>query len=455
MTVQNASFTESKPSAEYGFSALRSFKLGSFHIGSSMTDVLFSGIWNRVMISDLGIAAWPVSLLLALRYLLAPLAMWAGHQSDTHPIFGSRRTAYIWLGRLLMLFAMPALPLSVGLIVQGNDGLGWLLAALALLLYGTGQSISGAPFLALVHDSAPYARRGQAVSIVQFMLVVSFAFIPAVFARVMPAYDQALFWRLVGVSMVGAAFFWGVSILGEERRAQRLGTLPPVPTTKLTPLRATLRDLWADPRTRRYAVFLGMSAFFAFMQDAVLEPFGGDVFRLSAGETTRFNAYWGTGVLMSMIITYGLTRKRRPDQQVNTTAWGLLLLGLGVALLSLAAFTRSQPLIVPVLLFFGIGFGVFTVGGTSLLMAVNSAEKAASYLALWSVIQLVSRGLGIAAGGLLRDLFHSLTGEIAAAYGAVFMVEALGLVACIWLLRRARIEAMPVEPLPATAALLD
>lgn len=455
MAVQNASFTESKPSAESGFSALRSFKLGSFHIGSSMTDVLFSGIWNRVMISDLGMAAWPVSLLLALRYLLAPLAIWAGHQSDTHPLFGSRRTAYIWLGRLLMLLAMPALPLSVGLLLQGNAGLGWLLAAVALVLYGTGQSISGAPFLALVHDSAPYARRGQAVSIVQFMLVVSFAFIPAIFARIMPVYDQTLFWRVVGISMAGAAFFWGASILGEERRAQRFGALPPLSAAQLPPLRATLRDIWAAPRTRRYAMFLAVSAFFAFMQDAVLEPFGGDVFGLSAGETTRFNAYWGTGVLLSMIITYGLTRKRRPDQQVNTTAWGLLLLGLGVALLGLVAFTRSLPLIVPVLVFFGIGFGVFTVGGTSLLMAVNNAEKAASYLALWSVIQLVSRGLGIAAGGLLRDLFHSLIGEIATAYGAVFIVEALGIVACIWLLRRARIEATAVEPLPATAALLD
>jgi hypothetical protein len=74
-----------------------------------------------------------------------------------------------------------------------------------------------------------------------------------------------------------------------------------------------------------------------------------------------------------------------------------------------------------VLVFFGIGFGVFTVGGVSLLMAVTTAEMAASYLALWSVIQLVSRGLGIAAGGVLRDIFNTLSGEI-----AVFeMIDAL------------------------------
>ena len=101
MTVQDATFQETQD-VRPSFSALRSFKIGSFHIGSSMTDVLLSGVWNRVMITDLGVAAWPVSLLLAARYFLAPLAIWAGHESDTHPVLGSRRTAYIWLGRLMM-----------------------------------------------------------------------------------------------------------------------------------------------------------------------------------------------------------------------------------------------------------------------------------------------------------------------------------------------------------------
>jgi len=454
MTRSEAVRQETPAAAHPSFSVLRSFKLGAFHIGSSMTDVLLSGIWNRVMIADLGMAAWPVSLLLAARYFLAPLAIWAGHESDTHPLFGSRRTAYIWLGRLIMLLALPLLPLSVGLIAQGDARLGWLLALISLLLYGTGTSVSGAPFLALVHDSAPYERRGQAVSIVQFMLVVSFAFIPVIFARIMPHYDQALFWRLVILSMVGATFFWVASIWGEERRARRLGALPSpaLPESRPPALRATLSEIWANQHSRRYALFLGASAFFAFMQDAVLEPFGGDVFGLSVGETTRFNAYWGTGVLLSMAVTYGLTRRRRPDQQVSVTAWGLLLLALPLLLLGVAAWRESLAMVVPTLLFFGVGFGVFTVGGVSLLMAVNSAERAASYLALWSVIQLVSRGLGIAAGGLIRDLVNSLSGQIALAYAAVFAVEAIGLVACIWLLRQVDIRGFVAESQPDTLA---
>jgi BCD family chlorophyll transporter-like MFS transporter len=238
---------------------------------------------------------------------------------------------------------------------------------------------------------------------------------------------------------VAAAFCWVVSVLGAERRARRMGTAPAGTAAVAGPLPSlseTLREIWGDARTRRYAVFLAASAFFAFMQDAVLEPFGGDVFGLSVGETTRFNAYWGLGVLVSMIATYGLTRRRTPDQQVGTTAWGLALLAVPLVFLGVAAVRESLPMVRPVLFLFGIGFGVFTVGGVSLLMAVTTAAQAASYLALWSVIQLISRGLGIAAGGLVRDIVKTATGEVSLAYGTVFMVEAVGLLLCIWLLLR-------------------
>jgi len=417
------------------FSVWRSLKLGSFHIGSSLSDLLASAVWNRILISDLGIAAWPVALLSALRYFLAPLTLWAGHRSDTQPILGSRRIAYIWLGRLLMLLALPLLPLStVALARDSGAPLGWGLALLSFLTYGVGTLMSGAPFLALVHDSAPYSRRGQAVGIVQLMLVGSFAFIPALYAGLMPQYDQAAFVRLVWVGMAGAALFWIVSVLGEERRAlaaARVQAATPRPS-----FRATFGALWADTRARRYMAFLAASAFFAFMQDAMLEPFGGDVFGLAAGETTRFNAYWGTGVLVGMIGTLIATRRRRPDQQVNTTAWGLALLGAPLLLLGVVALREALPLVMPTLVFFGLGFGIFTVGGVSLLMAVNREEQAGAYLALWSVVQLISRGAGIAAGGIVRDVALALSGEFRVAYAAVFIIEAVGLFVAIWLLRR-------------------
>lgn len=447
MTLRKTTPPDAKPAPS--FSVGRSMKLGSFHIGSSLTDLLTSAVWNRILIADLGVAAWPVALLTSVRYLLAPLTLWAGYESDTRPLFGSRRVSYIWVGRLLMLLSLPLLPLSLAAIGYDTRLIsGWALAITSFLLYGIGTLISGAPFLALVHDSAPYERRGQAISIVQTFLVASFAFGGFLYGRLLPEWDYAQFWRLVLFAMAGALFFWVFSVWGEERRLRE--QTPAAPAADRPSLRETLGAIFADPRTRRYAIFLGASAFFAFMQDSMLEPFGGDVFGLSVGETTRFNAYWGTGVLLAMLLTYAFTRRRRPEQQVSTTAWGLALLASPLLLLGVASALSMPSLIRPTLIAFGVGFGIFTVGGVSLLMAMSKPAQAASYLATWSMIQLVTRGLGITTGGVIRDVALWLTGSFSAAYAALFFIEALGLFVCIFLLLRIDVRGFAYQSEPTT-----
>jgi BCD family chlorophyll transporter-like MFS transporter len=411
------------------FRLVRTIKIGTFYIGSAMVDLLTSAIWNRVMIVDLGMAAWPVALLAALRYLLAPLSMIAGHLSDTKPLFGLYRLPYIWLGRALMLIALPALPLSTLLIVdESRAALGWSIALVSFLVYGAGTLISGPAFLALVHDSVPYERRGQAIGIVQFLLIASFAFFPVIYGALMPEYDPDAFRRLVILAMIGALLLWFFSVLGEERSKPRPAVTPN--------FRESFRVILGNKRTRSYAAFLSASALFAFMQDAVLEPFGGDVFGLPVGETTRFNAYWGIGVLIAMVVTIYLTRRRRPEGQVRITAGGLVVAALGITLLGIAALREMQGLLIPALFIFGLGLGVFTAGGVSLLMAMSKENKAGSYLALWSAIQLVSRGSGIAIGGAVRDLALEITGAFSSAYAAVFFIEGLGVLFSIWLLSR-------------------
>lgn len=74
-------------------------RLCTFQIGSAMGDILVTSIWNRIMIVNFGFPAFPVGLLIALRYLLSPLSLYAGFRSDRTPILGLRRTSYIWLGR--------------------------------------------------------------------------------------------------------------------------------------------------------------------------------------------------------------------------------------------------------------------------------------------------------------------------------------------------------------------
>lgn len=416
------------------FSVLRSLKIGSFNFGSALVDILTASVWNRVMITDLGAGATPVSILLALRYLLAPLSIWAGFRSDTQPIGGLRRTPYIWMGRALMLLSVFLLPISLSqLSVDLGNPIGWLLALVIFIAYGAGTAISGGPFLALLHDRTPAAKRGVAISIAQTLLLLGFAISPIVFGRLLPTYSPEQFQTLAIMTGVAAALFWFFAIWREDRKVTadeidqhaehlRLGMM--------------LKQMWADSRTRRFAIFLSLGAIASFAQDAVLEPFGGDVFGLTVEQTTRFTAYFGTGVLVLMIITAIVTRKRRPEHQTRPAVIGLSVMIVGLALLALSGLAYIRWLIIPALLVFGGGFGAYTIGGVSLLMAMTTEKEAGAYLGLWTMIQLVSRGIGIGLGGVVRDVMLALTGSEALAYSSVFILEALGLAVCIALVLR-------------------
>ena len=77
-------------------SLARNIKIALFHVGSSLADILALSVWNRIAIVELGLGAAPIALLLALRYLLAPLSIWVGQRSDVAPVRGYHRTPYIW-----------------------------------------------------------------------------------------------------------------------------------------------------------------------------------------------------------------------------------------------------------------------------------------------------------------------------------------------------------------------
>ncbi len=414
---------------------LRTLKIGSFHIGSSFVDILTSGVLNRVLITELGLWATPVALLSALRYLLAPLSIWAGYRSDTHPLFGMHRLPYIWLGRLLMLLSLPMLPVvTVILAANHTSVLGWVLATLAFLIYGIGSLISGSTYLALVRDSAPPAKRGVAVTIVQIFLLVSFPISAVVYGKMMPKYDPIIFWQVVLAGMAIAAIFFFYSIFGEEQPGQAIVTDDP---QDQMPFLALLGQMWADRRTRMFFLFMSLGAISAFAQDAVLEPFGGDVFGMSVGETTRFNAYWGVGALVSLIATVIVTRKRMAHEQSGTTLIGMVLTAMPFIMLAFIAMSATRWLLIPALVCFGLGYGVYTAGAISLMMAMTSDKRAGAYLGLWSVSQLVFRGVGIFLGGAIHDTAILLGASAPLAYASVFSLEALGMLACITLLIQA------------------
>lgn len=416
------------------FSLGRTLRLSSFHIGSAMGDIIVTSIWNRIMISNFGIPAAPVSFLIAIRYLLFPVSLWAGFMSDTKPLFGLRRTPYIWLGRGMMVVSLPLLGLSLGrLELVQTDFLGWSYAVLSSLLYGVGLLISGSPFLALVRDSAPKEKQGIAISMVQTALIIFFALVGIGFSFWMQAYDPAIFWQMALTTMIGGGLLWYLAIAGVEKNLLAHAAITPQPTESrlnLAKFSAAFKKIWADGRTRGFFIFLSLATTAAWAQDAILEPFGAETFGLPVSQTTRFNAYWQGATVITLIGGAILWRKRPPETHSGLTSGGLWGMVVGMAVLTASALSGQVSLIPLSLLLFGGGFGVYTFGGLSLMAVMSSDKEAGLYLGLWTISVTVFKGLGVFLGGAIRDLLLLNLGLPATvSYGVIFALEALGLLA--------------------------
>ena len=147
-----------------GLSLGRNFKISLFHLGSGMADVLSTGVWNRIMISDLGFEAGPVGLLLSLRYFLTPLGIWAGRISDRRTILGFRRLFWIWLGRLLMVLSTVGLGFVTARLVETGESIAtsWVMIGAGLIAFSLGVINSVAEPLARRRGVRPGRLRSRA-----------------------------------------------------------------------------------------------------------------------------------------------------------------------------------------------------------------------------------------------------------------------------------------------------
>lgn len=419
------------------FRTIRTLRLGSFHIGSAMSDVLISSVLNRILISHFGFMAWPVSLLIGLRYLLSPLSLWAGASSDRLATQPLGRTRFIWAGRALIMLGLGLIGISLDWFGRGKAVSGWLILIAGFISYGVGGLISGSPFLALVRDSAPTEKRGMAIATVEAVLIACFPLATLGFGLLMEHYELHLFWRLTGLTAAVGGIGWLLSIVGVERQVQQeLRAVGEMQVRGVRPIGARMRTLFSDRRMIRFFLFLSVAAAAAWLQEAILEPFGAEVLDLSLGQTTRLNTVWLAPTILLLVVSMTLYRNRPPERQVGIAGAGLCIMALGMALLSAAAFAQLGFLVVPALITYGTGFGMYTFGGLSLMAAMTTDAEAGAQLGLWTVAQVVFRGVGIAAGGVIRDLGLVLSGQPTIAYGMVFAIAAAGIAVAVAILTK-------------------
>jgi len=276
--VENSSIERSDVSSgstEAHLSILRNIKIGSFNIGSAFADILGSGVWNRIMIADLGFRATPVSLLLALNYFLAPLAIWTGQRSDHTNWRGYRRLPWVWSGRMLMATGFLLLAFMTFELAETENNIWWVGIVLSFVLITLGYSASGSTYTTLIFERTPTHQRGRALGVVWTMLLAGFAFSGVLFSRLLPEYSPEGLLTLFITAVVIMLALWFFSIAGEERRRSPAEIEAQRNLDQNATFEQDFREVWSDRRTRMFFLYIGISFAAVFAQDQILEPFGG------------------------------------------------------------------------------------------------------------------------------------------------------------------------------------
>ena len=421
-------------------------RLGLFQACLGCLAVIFSGLLNRVMLTELAFPGLLVGGALAFEQFVSPARVLFGQISDAHPWAGRHRLPYIWLGTALFCgFAVASVPLifHVGRLLQHEQGGAVALGVAALCglfaLYGLAVSLATTPYLALVIDRTSEAERPRAVGIIWCLLTVGIvigAITIAVSLKQLDGItDPALlepvllaFMTKVAVAVFGLTL---VATIGMEPPRQ------PAPAAEESAAvrddRITLAQAWTlITSSRQVFVFFGFLICFTlglFLQDPILESYGAQVFGMPIAATASLNAFWGIGTLLGLLVaglwlvpSLGKLAVARLGCQLIVASLGLLLL---------CGFTAQVPLLKLVLLLFGVAAGIGTNSALVLMLDLTLPQAAGTFVGVWGLAQALSRALGKLAGGGLFDLGRLLQQALPLgdgplpAYALVLIVEML------------------------------
>jgi BCD family chlorophyll transporter-like MFS transporter len=402
-------------------------KLGLVRFATSLLVVLLANVLNRVMIVDLAVPAALVTFSFAFQHVMTPVGLVTGYFSDHYLLGGRHRAPYIWGGMLLSVAVMPffptwalrlgAQPHSQALLYQG---------VMLFSLFGIGTTVSATAINALLVDQVPEPDRGGALTLVWILTLAGFIVGSVVTGVLFPTFDPHIIHQLFSIVtlVVAALTLWGA--WGTEPRSQG----QPVLTPGQMRLWPTLKFLAGNRQALAFFVFLGTTIFFLAIQTFLLTPFGGEVLALPVAQTNQFGIYTSYGVLAGMVGVHFLVSLRHWGNKI-VLASSLLLGAAAFGVLSLTSFKPDATWGIYALCFLGLGRGFYNVGLSHLTMSMAHPAFSGVFMGLWNLASGLALAAGEMTGGFLKDRFFYLTGSASRAYGWVFVLEGVGLLACL------------------------
>jgi len=358
-------------------------------------------------------------------------------------VFGYRRSVYALSGAILTALILAASPFVVTWLAQNQTPINFVLVFLFFLLEGVSTFVAGTAYLSLITDLTTEKERGGATGVVWTLLMVGIIFTGISTGLILKTYSFNSFLTLTLIGAGLSVALVVIALLNQERRAVAAAPQTSSRHRESPDLKRSLQLMIRSSQARWFAGFLLLGMFSFFMQDAVLEPFGGEVFAMSVAETARFNAYLGVGVILGMVLggAWLIPRFGKPI----ITAIGCALMTVAFALLAYAALSVKADLLSVAITALGFGAGLFTVGGVALMMDMTSSQQTGLFVGAWTLVMAVAKGPAAIAGGAIQSSLLKMGMTAAQAYSAVFMVEAIGITLSIFFLSRVGVKVFKQE----------
>ena len=430
-------------------------RLGLFQGCLGCLAVIFAGLLNRVMLSELHFPGLLVGGALAFEQFVAPTRVLFGQISDAHPWMGRHRVPYIWLGTALFCgLAVLSIPLifHVGHLLADGATTTFVFGAAALCglfaLYGVAISLATTPYLALVIDRTSEVERPRAVALIWCLLTVGIV-VGAISIGISlksldgvsdPAVLQPVLFGFMGKVVLAVLALTLVATVGMETPIRQ----PPKPAQDAF----TLRQAWTlITSSRQVLIFFSFLVLFTlalFLQDPILESYGAQVFGMSIASTATLNAIWGMGTLVGLLVAGAWVVPAMG--KLATARLGCQLILASLLLLVLVGLCGRVSALQLVMALFGLAAGIATNSALVLMLDLTLPQAAGTFVGVWGLAQALSRAMGKLFGGALLDLGQGLQQAMALGdsayppFALVLLVESGIAVAALFALSRVNVH---------------
>jgi MFS transporter, BCD family, chlorophyll transporter len=213
-----------------------------------------------------------------------------------------------------------------------------------------------------------------------------------------------------------------------------------------------VKEIWREPLARRFTIFVFLSMIAYSAQDLILEPFGGLVFNMTPGETTKMSGMQHGGVMLGMILTGILGGRSKDARKGWMQTWAILgCIGSAAALAGLGAAALIGPAwpLKPTVFALGFANGVFAVSAIGSMMGLagkGRGEREGTRMGIWGAAQAVAFGLGGFLGASGVDVLRQLLPRTGDAFFVIFALEATMFMAAAYVASQLNVSRISVTP---------